>query len=248
LLENVHRPADYRTLPADYGKKAASDLNGMTITSTARRKRNIAGRRGSGEPARFSREQPEVRRRQLIEAAIRVIARGGIQAFTIDRICREAGVSKGLVGHYFDGKDALLAAVYRTSLYEPVMAQLATVTEGMSATTRLQSLIDTNFTDTVFDKSNLLVWLSLWGEAATNAALNREHRTLYGALRRALAEAMAAVAAERGVTVDAEAMARNLIALIDGLWLEWSIDDTALDPAAARAACHEFVEAKLGPL
>jgi hypothetical protein len=43
-------------------------------------------------------------------------------------------------------------------------------------------------------------------------------------------------------------MARNLIALIDGLWLEWSIDDTALDPAAARDACHEFVETKLGPL
>jgi len=246
LLENVHRPADYRILPADYGKKAASDLNGMTITSTARRKRNIAGR--SGEPARFSREQPEVRRRLLIESAIRVLARGGIQAFTLDRICREAGVSKGLVGHYFDGKDALLAAVYRTSLYEPVMAQLAAAPQGASAAARLRSLIDANFTDTVFDKANLLVWLSLWGEAATNAALNREHRTLYGALRRALAEAMAAVAAERGVTVDAEAMARNLIALIDGLWLEWSIDDTALDPAAARAACHEFVEAKLGPL
>jgi hypothetical protein len=128
------------------------------------------------------------------------------------------------------------------------MAQLAAAPEGMSAPARLRSLIDANFTDVVFDKANLLVWLSLWGEAATNPVLNREHRALYRTLRQALAETMAQVAADRGVTVDAEGMARNLIALIDGLWLEWSIDDTALDPAAARDACHEFVETKLGPL
>jgi len=222
----------------------------MTIPTTAGRKRNGAARpaRHAEAPARFSREQPEVRRRLLVEAAIRVIARGGIHAFTIDKVCREAGVSKGLAGHYFDGKDALLAAVYRTSLYEPVMAQLATAPDGEAAAARLARQIDANFTDAVFDKANLLVWLSLWGEAAANPAINREQRLLYRTWRQALADAIAAVAAERGVVVDAPALARNLIAMIDGLWLEWSIDGTALDPATARAACYDLVETKLGPL
>jgi transcriptional repressor BetI len=221
----------------------------ITTTSAAKRNAPRAGRRAhpAADSARFSREQPEVRRRLLIEASIRALAKGGIQGFTIERICREAGVSKGLVGHYFDGKDALLAAVYRTSLYEPVMAQLAAAPAG-NAAARLRFMIDQNFMASVFDKANLLVWLSLWGEAATNPALNREHRTLYRTLRQTLSDAMAAVAAERGVSTDTEALARNLIALIDGLWLEWSLDDTAVDPASARAACYDLVEGKLGPL
>jgi AcrR family transcriptional regulator len=224
----------------------------MDIPTTAGRKRNGAARRAgpraSARAGRYSREQPEVRRRLLVEAAIRVIARGGIQAFTIDKVCREAGVSKGLAGHYFDGKDALLAAVYLTSLYEPVMAQLAGAPADEPPAARLRRMIDANFTGAVFDKANLLVWLSLWGEAAANPAINREQRTLYRTWRQALAEVMAAVAAGRGVTIDAPALARNLIAMIDGLWLEWSIDDTALDPEAARAACYDLVETKLGPL
>ena len=60
---------------------------------------------------RFSRESPEIRRQLLIEAAERCLAEHGIQGFTIDRICREAKVSRGLISHYFAGKDDLLAAV-----------------------------------------------------------------------------------------------------------------------------------------
>jgi hypothetical protein len=43
-------------------------------------------------------------------------------------------------------------------------------------------------------------------------------------------------------------LARNIIALIDGLWLEWCLDPQALNPADARAACLSLVEAQLGVL
>ncbi|MFO1091013.1 MAG: transcriptional regulator BetI [Hyphomicrobiales bacterium] len=199
------------------------------------------------EGQRFSRESPDVRRRSLIEASIRCIAAGGIQAFTVDRICKEAGVSRGLINHYFREKDDLLVEVYRTSLYEPVMALLEAEDDGPAVAT-LKRILDSNFTPTVFDKANLLVWLSLWGEAATNPALNAAHRELYRRFRQVLADAIAAVAAERDRRVEAVELARNVIALIDGLWLEWSLDDTAVDPASARAACYDLVEGKLGPL
>ena len=77
-------------------------------------------------PKRFSRESPHTRRPLLIEAAERCLAAHGIHGFTIDRICREAKVvSRGLISHYFAGKDALLAAVYRSSLYGAIMKRMA---------------------------------------------------------------------------------------------------------------------------
>src|ERR1700722_16436291 len=50
----------------------------------------------------------EERKRDLIQAAIRDIAAHGYDAVTVATICEEAGFSRGLIGHYFSGKDDLL--------------------------------------------------------------------------------------------------------------------------------------------
>jgi AcrR family transcriptional regulator len=52
------------------------------------------------------------RRRQIIEAAMRVFARDGYHKATIKRIAREGGLrSPALIYHYFDDKRALFSAV-----------------------------------------------------------------------------------------------------------------------------------------
>ena len=194
-----------------------------------------------------------MRRKQLIDAAIRCLGTGGISAFTIDRICREAGVSRGLINHYFASKDDLLVAVYRSSLYETVtghIVQTAGSDDGSvsESVDRLKALVEANFAPSYFAKTNFLVWLSLWGEVATNPKLKSAHSTLYDSYRKALAREIDAVATYRGRAVNANNMARNFIALVDGLWLEWSLDSGVLSPAEAKEACYELLEASLGPL
>src|ERR1700754_2198883 len=76
-------------------------------------------------PPRFSREQADGRRSMLIEAATRCLSIGGIGAFTVDRICKEAGVSRGLINHHFEGRDGLLIEVYKSSLHARVNNQIA---------------------------------------------------------------------------------------------------------------------------
>jgi TetR/AcrR family transcriptional repressor of bet genes len=197
---------------------------------------------------RFSRESPEIRRRLLIEAAERCLAAHGIQGFTIDRICREANVSRGLISHYFAGKDELLEAVYRSALYGAIMGQVTVAAGGATPLLRLRATIDAAFQPETFQRSNLRVWLALWGEIATNPKLQNVHRSLYRTYRARLAEEIASVASERRLTVDAAGLARNVIAMIDGLWLEWCLDPQALAPDDARHACLGLVEAKLGSL
>jgi len=53
------------------------------------------------------------RRRQLLDAAIRVFARQGFHASRVTDIATEAGVAHGLVYHYFSSKDEVLDTVFR---------------------------------------------------------------------------------------------------------------------------------------
>ena len=69
-----------------------------------------------------------IRRRQLIDATITSIGRYGLADTTVQRISREAGVSSGIIHHYFGGKNELLEATMRRLLQrlrDDVVAALA---------------------------------------------------------------------------------------------------------------------------
>jgi AcrR family transcriptional regulator len=55
----------------------------------------------------------EEKRRQILDAAVRVFAREGFHSSRVGDIAKDAGVAYGLVYHYFDSKDAVLEAVFR---------------------------------------------------------------------------------------------------------------------------------------
>lgn len=63
---------------------------------------------------RRERLSPEERRDQLMGAAVAILAARGYQAATADEIARRAGVSKGLLWHYFADLDELFEM---TALY-----------------------------------------------------------------------------------------------------------------------------------
>jgi len=55
----------------------------------------------------------EDKRRQLLDAAVRVFARKGFYASRVGDIAEEAGVAHGLLYHYFKSKDQVLEAVFQ---------------------------------------------------------------------------------------------------------------------------------------
>ena len=53
------------------------------------------------------------RRRQILDAAVKVFARSGFHTSRVGDIAEEAGVAYGLVYHYFKSKDELLETIFR---------------------------------------------------------------------------------------------------------------------------------------
>jgi len=56
---------------------------------------------------------PELRREQLLDAALALAAGGDIAAISVGEVAAHAGVSEGLLYHYFPTKQALVAAAVR---------------------------------------------------------------------------------------------------------------------------------------
>ena len=191
---------------------------------------------------KYSRLTSAGRRAALIEAALACLARGGILEFTIDSVCKEAGVSRGLISHHFKSKDGLLVAVYR-SMYDRLHGALQTTNPRKP---RLLAILDAMFAPEFFSRQELNIWLALWGEIVNNPALRREHRRQYTRYRRSLEAALAEFLAERGVAMPLKPLAQMLIALIDGLGLEHCIEPKMLSPRSAKQICLFMLDRVIG--
>jgi TetR/AcrR family transcriptional regulator, fatty acid metabolism regulator protein len=70
----------------------------------------------------------EDKRRQLLDAAVRVFARKGFHASRVGDIAEEAGVAHGLLYHYFRSKDQVLEAVFHEN-WSVLVARIESVEE-----------------------------------------------------------------------------------------------------------------------
>jgi AcrR family transcriptional regulator len=70
----------------------------------------------------------EEKRRQLLDASVRVFARKGFHASRVGDIAEEAGVAHGLLYHYFKSKDEVLEAVFHDN-WSLLLARIASVEE-----------------------------------------------------------------------------------------------------------------------
>ena len=198
---------------------------------------------------KFRRYVPAERKQQLVRAAIECLAEGGIAGFTVERICKKAGISRGLISHHFDGKDALLVAAYDAMTVH--LTDLVAIGLGQSdgePVAALRETIAANFSTDLTDQPTLKAWLAVWGEVASNGEMKSLHRKRYDVYRANLAAAIDRIAQERGRRVDANQLATAFIALIDGLWLEWCLDPAVVSQEQAEAACYALLEPHLGPL
>src|SRR5437879_7181231 len=118
-------------------------------------------------------EGEEARRVQLVEVTIDSLAEVGYVGTTLAEIARRAGVSPGLVAHYFDDKDGLLEAAFRTlarTLAARVRARLA---QARTPRARVQAVIDTNLAPEEFDQRTGTAWLAFWGQVLHVRGLKR---------------------------------------------------------------------------
>jgi AcrR family transcriptional regulator len=181
-------------------------------------------------------------RERLLDAAVRLIAREGIDNVRIARIATEAGVSPGLVHYHFASRDALLEEALEHSYEHAGDTRLGTLeAAGASATDRLAGMIDQCLPGTAPLRDDWVLWAELWLRAAREPALRPTAARLYARLH----EWFAATIRDLGAP-DPDRVADRLLALIDGYGVRVLSEDPAMPLARARAEIWAAIGAELG--
>jgi betaine-aldehyde dehydrogenase len=190
----------------------------------------------SGEPPE------ETRRSQLIEVTIDSLAELGYVGTTLAQIAGRAGVSPGLVAHYFGDKDGLLDAAFRSlarRVSDQVRARLRRISTPRA---RIQAVIDANLAPEEFEQRSGTAWLAFWGQVLQVKSLKRvqsvyQRRTLTN-LRSSLKKLVP--------PDEAQNLAAMIAAMIDGVWLRAALSGwREADSESARALLTEFVDGRL---
>jgi TetR/AcrR family transcriptional regulator, transcriptional repressor of bet genes len=192
---------------------------------------------------RFTRDQPDVRKRKLIEAAAQCLAELGHAGTSVRAVAARANVSPGLVTHHFKGIDELIVATYAHvgGQVAAVLNQAIDDAKG-GAEAKLRAFIDASFKAPVLDRDLLAVWLSFWSLVRRDPAVRKVHKQVYVDYRQRLEALIAAIAKERRFKIDAHLAALALTAMLDGLWLELCLDPTTFSTTDALRIAHAWVD------
>lgn len=175
-----------------------------------------------------------IRRKQLIAATAAAIHQFGYVNTTVARISKIAGVSTGIVHHYFDGKADLLAETMRQLMRQLGEDIYTAWRKANRPRERIAAIIDGNFADTQFEPEVVACWLAFWAEVPHDASLGRLARVRSTRLRSNLLYNFRQLLPPD----EAGEAALTMAAMIDGLWISSALGILSADSATARRQAH----------
>lgn len=175
---------------------------------------------------------PDDRREQLLELGVRLLSRRSVEELSIDVVAEEAGISRGLLYHYFGNKHGFHRAVVRKAA-DDLVRMTAPPAEGEPLERLARSL--EAYVDYV--TSNFAGYTSLVRAAAGGDEALRE---IYDEARAALTDRIFDVAAEEGNLLEAfgiadtpstRLLARGWSAMTEDVVIAWVRDPAGIAKA-----------------
>jgi TetR/AcrR family transcriptional repressor of bet genes len=184
-----------------------------------------------------------VRRKALVDAALRVIGDHGSLSVTMSDIAREAGVSPALAHHYFGSKEHLLLATIRSLLSQLRDDTVAALNSATAPREKLSALIRVSFQADQFAPETIAAWLAFYAEAQRSEE-TRRYLVIYTRRLRSnlIANLKALCCAD-----DAKRIAEGAAAMIDGLYIRQSLRSVPVGIKASIALTEDYLNAQLAP-
>ena len=187
-------------------------------------------------------------RERILDAAVRRIAREGIDDARIARIATDAGVSSATVHYHFASREALLAEALEHSYAQAGDVRIDVPDRGEgTAAARLAAMIEQCLPAPGPVRDDFVLWVELWLRAARDEALRPTGARLYARMQEWFAEVI-----EEGVAsgelrdCDAARLADRALALVDGYGVRVVTGDPAMPVERARQEIWTALATDLG--
>ncbi len=173
-----------------------------------------------------------VRKKQLIEATLDVIAKVGLHGTTISLISKQAGLSSGIISHYFGDKQGLIEATMRY-----LLDALKIKDAFPCHKERIRFIVTNNFSKVQRADSATNTWLNFWAMSLHSDGLYRLQRVNHKRLESNLAYSFRQLLPKH----EARLAASSTAAMIDGYWLRCALcrgESKDFNEACARVLHH----------
>ena len=188
---------------------------------------------------------PLERREAIVDAALAVASRKGLAATTVRDVAAEMGTSSGLIHHYFDSMDEVLAAAFERVAGDDLVQTEVLLDEAGEPRELIRAFLASYAP--VGDDWAFQLWLDAWAEAARRPMLREASARLNLAWAALLERAIRQGVAEGTFRCpDPTASAWRILSLIDGLALQVVAHQTILDRADMLAWAATAAERELG--
>jgi AcrR family transcriptional regulator len=171
--------------------------------------------------ARVTDEHIEARKSQILDAAWTCFARTGYHRTTMQDIASEAGISAGAIYHYFEGKEAVLAAInQRSQAMGRALVAAAAANDGdpIRSISFIGEAMMRFFRDPEFEtiaRINIEIWPEILRHEDLRKALGEEMRFWRLAVTRIMTDAQ--VRGDLRPEVNPEALAQVMMCAWEGM-------------------------------
>jgi len=183
----------------------------------------------------------DVRRKQLIMAAMDSISKRGFSDTTLKHVTQKAKLSHGVVNYHFESKEALYDATLGFIAEEHYGLWRQYLEEaGTRAEDKLAAIVEADFDKKVCTPKRLAVWFAFWGQAKYRPNYLKIH-SKYDDERHTVFILLCSEIIENGKyeNIDAEQAARAIEALIDGYWLDLMLYPSDAKRTKSRHECFQ---------
>ena len=162
---------------------------------------------------------------QITQAAIVVFSQKGFDGATMSDIAAEAGINKATIYLYFDSKEALIRSIAEY-LFDREIADLRAAYESEgTAVTRLNTFYETLTAGTPEVSPLMPVIFEFYALGQRNEKVRAILEAFIEQSKTLLQSIISdGIAAGEFAPVDAEKTARTLLALLDGVSIQWAYD------------------------
>lgn len=189
-------------------------------------------------------------RQRLIDATLTSLAQRGYHRSTLKAIAETAGVTAGLVRHHFKSKDELMVAAYRHFVDTRADAYLSAAdAAGPDPVKRLEAFTRSVLSLDTEGGERTRIWVNFLELAIMNSQVAAIRAVSHERYLREIGGCVTGIFAARGDRLSpegAQRLASGINAIIDGVWLERSLNPHRMTPEEALTIALEMIGARLG--
>ena len=188
------------------------------------------------------------RRAQLIDAALRVACRDGIDAATVRAVAAEAGVSLGVVHYCFLDKDELLRAV-AAAITEQNVAGIGDIADAPDLHSLLEAAVLNYWAGIIGNRGAQLLSYELTTTSLRHSEMGHVAMDRYEGAWTALGVFLQNIEAGAGIRwlLPHRQLARTIVAIADGFTLGWLVDGDAEAGRVGMLDLARFLESQAAP-